>query len=191
MSRKPSLLRRLFAPAIVRGRKFARDDRGVTAVEFGLLALPFFTVVFAIIETAMMFFAQQTLDSAVEDASRMIRTGQAQSQGFDLTAFRNYMCGYTFNLFNCNNIIIKVEILPNFSSVSTTPSLQNCNLTTCTWKVTDSYNPGVGRNIIQVSAYYRWPLMVVLPYFNLKNQPDNFRLLTAIRVFRNEPFTST
>ena len=49
----------------------------------------------------------------------------------------------------------------------------------------------MGRSIIQVSAYYRWPLMVVLPYFNLKNQPDNFRLLTAIRVFRNEPFTST
>ena len=124
MSRKPSLLRRLFAPAIVRGRRFARDERGVTAVEFGILALPFFTIIFAIIETAMMFFAQQTLDSAVEDASRMVRTGQAQSQGFDLTAFRNYMCGYTFNLFNCSNIVIKVEILPTFASVSTTPTIQ-------------------------------------------------------------------
>ena len=101
------------------------------------------------------------------------------------------MCGYTFNLFNCNNIVIKVEILSTFASVSTTPTIQNCNLVTCTWQVTDSYNPGVGRSIIQVSAYYRWPLMIVLPYFNLKNQPDNYRLLTAIRVFRNEPFTST
>ena len=179
------------APAIVRGRGFARDDRGVTAVEFGLLALPFFTIIFAIIETAMMFFAQQTLDSAVEDASRMIRTGQAQSQGFDLTAFRNYMCGYTFNLFNCSNIVIRVQVLASFSSVTTAPTIENCNLTTCTWAVTDAYTPGVGRNIIQVSAYYRWPLMVVLPYFNLKNQPDNYRLITAIRVFRNEPFTSS
>ena len=34
-----------------------------------------------------------------------------------------------------------------------------------------------------------WPLTVVLPYFNLKNQPDNYRLLGATRVFRNEPFT--
>jgi hypothetical protein len=29
---------------------------------------------------------------------------------------------------------------------------------------------------------------VSLPYFNLKNQPDNYRLLGATRVFRNEPF---
>ena len=38
--------------------------------------------------------------------------------------------------------------------------------------------------MIQVSAYYRWPILVVLPYFNLKNQPDNYRLISAIRVFR-------
>jgi hypothetical protein len=30
---------------------------------------------------------------------------------------------------------------------------------------------------------------VVLPYFNLKNQPDNYRLISAVRVFRNEPYT--
>jgi hypothetical protein len=30
--------------------------------------------------------------------------------------------------------------------------------------------------------------MIVMPYFNLKNQPDNYRLISAIRVFRNEPF---
>jgi Flp pilus assembly protein TadG len=191
MSRKPSLLRRLFAPAIARGRGFAHDERGVTAVEFGLLALPFFTLIFAIIETAMMFFAQQVLDSAVEDASRMIKTGRAQTATYDLTAFRNYVCGYTFNLFNCSNIILRVDTISTFAAVTIQPTIQNCGLTTCTWAVTDSYNPGFGRNIIQISAYYRWPLLVVLPYFNLKNQPDNYRLITAIRVFRNEPFSST
>ena len=55
--------------------------------------------------------------------------------------------------------------------------------------MTEAYTPGVGRNIIQVSAYYRWPLLVVLPYLNLKNQSDNYRLMSAIRVFRNEPFS--
>ena len=47
---------------------------------------------------------------------------------------------------------------------------------------------GVGRSVMQVSAYYRYLLLVVLPYFNLKNQPDNYRLISAIRVFRNEPY---
>ncbi len=186
----PSLLRRLIAPAIVRGRSFARDERGVTAIEFGILALPFFTLIFAIIETAMMFFAQQILDSAVEDASRMVRTGRAQAAGYDLTAFRNYMCGYTFNLFDCSKIQLKVDVLTSFADVQINPTVETCNSTTCTWSLTQAYTPGTGRSIIQVSAYYRWPLLVVLPYFNLKNQPDNYRLMSAIRVFRNEPFTS-
>ena len=48
--------------------------------------------------------------------------------------------------------------------------------------------PGSGGSVVQVTAYYRWPLVIVLPYFNLANQPDNARLLAATRVFRNEPF---
>jgi Flp pilus assembly protein TadG len=191
ISHKPSLLRRLLAPVRARGRAFARDDRGVTAVEFGILALPFFTLVFAILETAMMFFAQQVLDSAVEDASRMVRTGQAQTQGFDLAAFRNYMCGYTFDLFNCSNIVLKVETIASFAAANGSSPVETCDLTTCTWSTSSSFDGGVGRSIVKVSAYYRWPLTIVLPYFNLKNQPDNYRLISAIRVFRNEPFTSS
>jgi len=182
-------MRWLLAPAVRRGRVFARDERGVTAVEFGLLALPFFTVIFAIIETAMMFFAQQILDSAVEDASRMIKTGQAQDSAYTITDFKNYMCGYTFGLFNCNNILVQVNTISTFSSVTTNPTIENCTGTTCTWSSTDSYTPGVGRSVVQVSAWYRWPLLVVLPYFNLKNQPDNYRLMSSIRVFRNEPYS--
>jgi len=191
MSTRMPLLRRLVGPVIVRGRSFARDQRGVTAVEFGILALPFFTLIFAVIETAMMFFAQQVLDSAVEDASRMVRTGQAQTQGFDIAAFRNYLCGYTFGLFNCSNIVITVQPIASFSSTSTTTPVETCDLTTCTWSTSSSFDGGSSRNIIQVSAYYRWPLTIVLPYFNLKNQPDNYRLISAIRVFRNEPFSSS
>src|SRR5688572_33004714 len=99
MPRRPTLLRRLISPVVSRGRNFVRDERGVTAIEFGILALPFFTIIFAIIETTMVFFAGQVLDSAVEDASRMIRTGRAQTAGYSLTNFRTLMCGYTFGLF--------------------------------------------------------------------------------------------
>ena len=72
MAPRPTFLRRLISPAISRGRRFARDERGVTAVEFGILGLPFFTIIFAILETTMVFLAGQVLDGAVEDASRLI-----------------------------------------------------------------------------------------------------------------------
>ncbi len=190
MSPRPTLLRRLISPVVSRGRAFARDDRGVTAIEFGILALPFFTIIFAILETTMVFLAGQVLDSAVEDASRMIKTGRAQAAGYNMSNFRTLMCGYTFNLFgNCADIQIKVAKISNFTSTTTSSTVQTCTVTTCTWiPVTPDYVPGVGRDVIQVFAFYRWPLLVNLPYFNLKNQPDSYRLIGSTRVFRNEPF---
>ena len=190
MSRTASLLRRLAAPAIARARDFKRDERGVTAIEFGILAIPFFTIIFAIIETSMMFFAQQVLDSAVEDASRMIRTGQAQQAGYSLDNFRTLMCTSTFSMFgDCSGIKIKVTVISDFTAATTNPPVQTCDASTCTWTVAEQYSAGSGRQVVQVSAFYRWPITVVLPYFNLKNQPDNYRLMSATRVFRNEPFT--
>lgn len=189
MSRVHLILRRLFGPALARGRAFARDDRGVTAIEFGLLALPFFTVILAVLQTAIMFLGMQVLDSAVEDASRMVKTGRAQNASYTMTEFRDLVCQYTFNLFDCSQIKLKVAVISDFSSVSTNPTVQTCDALTCTWSFTEAFNGGVGRDVIQVTAYYRWPLMVKLPYFNLSNQPDNYRLISAIRVFRNEPFS--
>ena len=118
MARSVPLLRRLLAPAISRGRSFARDERGVTVIEFAILALPFFTLIFAIIETAMVFFASQVLDSALEDASRMVRTGRAQAANYTMTEFRSYLCGYTFNLLDCSQIRLKVTVISNFSSAA-------------------------------------------------------------------------
>ena len=188
MNRVRILMSRLVAPALVQGRRFARDERGVTAIEFGILALPFFTIILAIIQTAIMFLATQVLDSALEDASRRVRTGEAA--GYSLTDFRNYMCGYTFNLLDCSKILLKSKVITNFGSVDLNPSIETCDTTTCTFSTTyEGFEPGAGRSVVQVSAYYRYPLIVVLPYFNLRNQPDNFRLISAIRVFRNEPFT--
>lgn len=189
MSRKPSLLRRLFAPAISRGRRFSGDERGVTAVEFAILAVPFFTIIFAIIETAMVFFAGQILDSAVEDASRMIKTGRAQAASYNVDSFRTLVCGYTFNLFDCSKIRIRIKKLDSFSSAEMNPTVQTCDLNTCTWSGNEPYEAGIGRDVIQVSAYYRWPLLLAWPYFSMKNQPDNYRLLAATRAFRNEPFS--
>ena len=65
-----------------RVRRFARQQDGTAAVEFGLVAAPFLALLFAIIETAFVFFAGQTLEAAVADSARLIMTGQAQTPGF-------------------------------------------------------------------------------------------------------------
>lgn len=190
MSALLSATRRLLHPALARAQAFARDERGVTAVEFGILALPFFTIILAILQTAIMFLATQVLDSAVEDAARRVRTGEAQA--YTITQFRNYMCDYTFGLIDCSQIRVKSQVISSFTSVSNAIP-ETCGSTTCTWDDTwQTFDSGSGscRAVMQVTAYYRYPLLVVLPYFNLKNQPDNYRLIGGLRVFRNEPYNA-
>jgi Flp pilus assembly protein TadG len=61
--------------------RFARHQDGAAAVEFALIAVSFLALLFAILETALVFFAGQTLESAASDAGRLIMTGQAQTAG--------------------------------------------------------------------------------------------------------------
>ena len=69
-------------------RRFARREDGAAAVEFAMVAAPFLALMFAIMETALVFFASQTMETAVADRARLIMTGQAQSQNFSAAQFK-------------------------------------------------------------------------------------------------------
>lgn len=178
------------------GRRFARDESAATAVEFGILALPFFTIVFAILETAMVFLAGQILDGAVNDSSRLIRTGLATTaSGYTADDYRAAICTKLYGLFDCADhakLRIKVTEIGSgtFASADpTAPINPNCSTTgQCELTITETYEPGVGSSVVLVEAYYKWPTIVNLPMFDLATMSDGTRLLSAIRVFRNEPF---
>ena len=194
MPRPVSLLRRLLAPAIKRGHGFGRDERGATAIEFALLALPFFTLIYAILETSLVFFAGQILDSAVQDSARLIRTGQAQTASYTADNFRDAICTGLYGLFDCTQLRINVKTVATFAdAVITSPTKTgaDCTATTCDWTLVPQYLPGVGGDVVVVQAYYKWKTIVDLPGFNLQNQPGGVRLLGAVRVFKSEPFGCT
>ena len=188
----------MLAPALRGAGRFRRDDRGVTIIEFGILALPFFTIIAAILETSLVFFASQILDSAVQDAGRLIRTGQMQNGpagNNNLAGFRTKVCDNLYNMMSCDGVKVKVSVVGNFGSAMATYPIQRgaqctsaAGVTTCDWTLVESYTPGGGGDVVLVQAYYKWPTLVRLPGFNLQNQVDGTRLLGAVRVFRNEPF---
>src|ERR1700731_5367557 len=66
--------------------RFRRNRRGSAAVEFALVAPVFFALLFAIIETGIMFFASQVLETVTQDAARQVMTGQAQAAGYNTAA---------------------------------------------------------------------------------------------------------
>ena len=59
-------------------KRFRRDRNGTTAVEFGLVAMPFFAILGMIIETGLAFFTGQVLEAATTSAGRIVMTGQVQ-----------------------------------------------------------------------------------------------------------------
>lgn len=176
-----------------------RDEQGAVAIEFGILAVPFFALIFAIIETSMGFFAQQILESALQDATRYIRTGQSQTT-WGQTEFRSAICSGTFGLFDCSTdggrLWVKVAPATTFTAATqqmTKPIADTCTITTtnladCNWNISETYDDGAGSAVIIAQAYYKWPTIINLPWFNFANQAGNNRLLSAVRVFKNEPF---
>ena len=108
-------------------RRLVRQQDGGAAVEFGLVAAPFLALVFAIMETAVIFFAGQELETAVADSSRLIMTGQAQTAAYTQAQFATYVCGQVPALFTCANIYIDVESYPAFSSVTINSQIDGAN----------------------------------------------------------------
>jgi Flp pilus assembly protein TadG len=156
----------------------------VTLIEFGLLALPFFSIIGAILETAIVFFATQVMDSAVGDASRYVRTGQATNDGFVLSDFRAKVCETSFGMFNCADFKLKVTEIVSFNAADFTAPLDADS----NWIITEAYTSGSGKSVMFIEVYYKWPVVMDLFGFNLSNQADNTRLISAARVFKNEPF---
>jgi len=176
-------LRRLVPIRVV--RRFARQQGGAAAVEFALVAVPFLALTFAILETALVFFAGQTLETAVTDASRLILTGQAQTANYTQADFKNAVCARVYGLFDCaGGIYVDVKNYSSFSSINNTPPVNNGTFDSS--KVAYQL---AGPNCIQVvTVYYQWPIYVTMLGNNLANLSGNKRLLAATAVFRNEPY---
>lgn len=166
--------------------RFARRKDGAAAVEFALVAAPFIALLFAIIETALIFFAGQALETATADSARLILTGQAQTQGLTLTTFKQNVCTRIYGLFDCaNGIKIDVRKYSSFSAADLTRPVDNNG------NVVENYNPGGPCEIVVVRMMYQFPVYVSLMGFNLADMTGNKRLLVATSVFRNEPYQGT
>ena len=166
-------------------RRFARDRDGASALEFAIVAPFFFALLFAILETALMFFASQTLETMTQNSARMILTGQAQNAGYQATNFKTYVCSQIPAMFNCSNLLVDVESFPNFESI--TLNVQP-NYGTGQFSGNMQYNPGSPGDVVIVRVFYPWQLFVTGLGYNISNWPNSQRLLVATAAFVNEPY---
>lgn len=167
----------------------ARDTRGATIIEFALVAAPFIALIFAVIETSMVFFAQQTLETTAEKTSRELLTGTAQQSGMTQSAFKTAACNNLPAFMKCSNLMIDVETADSFDDVDTSApvltydSKGNVNNS---WK----FKPGTAGSIVVMRTMYQLPVISAPLGFNLSNMGGGKRLLIATSVFKTEPYLS-
>lgn len=171
--------------AIGRWKRYLKAREGATAVEFALIALPFFTLLFAIAEAACLFLMQTSLDVAVMDTSRLIRTGQANT--WDAAAVRESVCDRANEFFpaDCAHLFVDVETFDDVDEVANPSPLDGSgNLREGDMGVT----PTGPDQIVVMRVFYRWELFT--PFFSsaMANMAGQKRLLTSSLLFRNEPF---
>ncbi len=165
-------------------RRLRADNSGATAIEFGIIATPFFALMVALIEVSLVFFANFTLENAVDRASRMIRTGQAQEQGFSEAQFKQAVCDNVSGLYDCMaGLKLDVQKFDDFTGISLSDPLDGDG----ELRTDFGFDIGGGGDVVVVRAFYEWDLIANLPG-GLGNMPGGGRLLVATAAFRNEPF---
>jgi Flp pilus assembly protein TadG len=178
------------APKIV--RRFRKNDDGTTAIEFAILAAPFFVLLFGIIESSLIFFAGQMLESSVDEVGRKVRTGQLNNT-MTATQFRTEVCNSASILFDCAGIKIDLRVAAKFQDLGN-PPIPNASTNATNFSAYNFTAP-CPEEIAMVTASYEWPIFTYFAADNIYPQSRGsnsaaFRkiLLNAVAVFRTEPY---
>lgn len=199
---------RAFAPfRFSQFRAAARSRDGAAAIEFALLAIPYFVVIFAILETFIAFAAEELVSNAVDTMSRRMRTGQVtynlgRTTDMTQTQFRQAFCNEIAILISCSateaatpsKLYLDVQTFATFSAIPTTiPKLSTdrySDINTAAIK----YSPGAAGSINMLRAYYRWEIItdLVRPYITTIRPSDGSMptqyLIIATAAFQNEQY---
>lgn len=173
---------------------------GTAAIEFAILAIPYFLVVFAIIETFVALMAEQVVANATETMARRLRTGQISSS-ISKEDFRKSFCDEVSVMITCSDEIDKEQKLyidlrsfAAFKDIPTTIPLkaygEYYDLDTAQF----GFTPGGPETINMLRVYYRWRVVadIIRPYLTKirpadGSMPSHF-LIVATNAFMNEKY---
>lgn len=178
----------------LRNRKAIRnaiaDRRGSTAVEFAIVAPAFLTLMFSTFEAGWFYFANSQLDAAVIEASRFVRTGQAQKQGLDKQGFFNAVCPKLDVFGDCGErLTVEVETFSSFAELAADTSATVCSTDSAEQIDAIPYDPGLDNQIVRVRLCLVYRTINPTIGLNLSDASNGTRKLYGSYLFRNEPFS--
>jgi Flp pilus assembly protein TadG len=174
-------------------RRLSTDTSGATAVEFGLVALPFFTLIFILTGFALRFFVTNSLDKGMDTISRQLRTGQAQKANMTVNDFKTKVCQSAGSFIDCNKttILVNRPFQNRWENVVPQPCFDTSGaIVTNPAAGTDliaAHSGGAGQ-IVLVTICYQWDLAGKIPFMKEFAAIEGLKRMQTSTAFRTEPY---
>jgi Flp pilus assembly protein TadG len=162
------------------------DERGNTAIEFGLIGSAYILMILAALEIGYVLFIQSVLDNATRDAARQIRTGQVQTASNPQTTFQTLICDNVSWLIPCASIYYQSSAFWSWSEADTgltTPLTRDSNGNL----VSTGFDAGSPGEIVLVQVAYNYTFFTPWLGQLLGLGLNNTAYLSSTVVFQNEP----
>lgn len=185
-------------PGFFKRSRFARsgwlrNDEGVAAIEFAIVALPFFLFVFGIVGVGLYFLASTSLEYGVQSAARKVRTGEADKGDMTVGEFKELVCDAAGAYIDCSKVAVLVQHAATWSGVSpescTDSNGAMVGSTGESGEPIAKYVGGAGE-VVLVTLCYHWELANSFKFMKLGSGPDGSgpAIIQASTAFKTEPW---
>jgi Flp pilus assembly protein TadG len=185
------ILRSTLAAAARRGvpkRALLKDENGATAVEFGMVALPFLLFMVGILAMGLYYLALISLEYGVESAARKIRTGEAERDSLTVGGFKDLICKTAVGI-DCSKVTVIIQNAKTWSGINPQACFANGSQTPSTGNSANdalSDYSGSASQVVLVTACYRWTLGDSFKF--VKFSTSGPTIIQAATAFKNEPY---
>jgi len=181
------LLDKSFARFVRKSHLFKSDRSGMSGVEFAMVVGPFIALVFGIMKVGLIFFTIFALDNAVEQSSRLVRTGQAGA--ITKAEFKYQICSRVPVYMDCAGDL-RVDVQSEVDLANLSPPTGTSGGSNLGDDGDFSYTPGSGGEYVLVTVFFKWTTVPFKSIIKVGNLGDGSFLIRSSATFRNEPFTS-
>jgi len=146
-------------------RRFLRRQDGSAAIEFAFVAPIFFALIFALIETGLVFLAGQVLETGVQDGARLVYTSQSKSA----EDFKAAVCARVSALLDCSKLDIDVRSYDPGVPITIANPIDNAGNYTPAALAYEPPKTYPSSQTVVVRGFYQWPLIVTGLGYDIAN----------------------
>jgi hypothetical protein len=171
-------------------RAVVKNEDGVTAIEFAAIAPLFFLLMGSLMETGIMLFTEYVMQTSVQEAARLVRTGQAHTEALSATQFKTKICESASVISNCESrVTVYLAAAATFDDLVVPSHLAVGNAYGGGGGDGSEFDCGSPEQAVALIATFDWEFTMPFMQEQFGNvDGDTKRRLAGIYMFRNEPF---